>query len=66
MPAVQAGELWMLQIDSEFRRVKVLGPAGKPGWWRCVDLATDVYVLACERCFAERQREPLDRGQTPG
>ncbi|HWB10887.1 MAG TPA: hypothetical protein VG826_16785 [Pirellulales bacterium] len=55
MAAVRAGELWTLRIDSEFRRVKVIGPAGKRGWWRCVDLATDIYVLARENCFAERQ-----------
>jgi hypothetical protein len=55
MAAVNAGELWTLRMDNEFRRVRVIGRAGKPGWWRCVDLATDIYVLANEISFVERQ-----------
>ena len=52
----KSGEIWRIRIDDELRRVKVVAAAGARGWWRCVDLATDVYVLAGENCFVERER----------
>ena len=55
MPALHTGEIWKLQIDNEFRRVKVIGAAGLAGWWRCVDLATDISFLARQHWFIEQQ-----------
>lgn len=50
------GDIWRIRIDGEPRRVKVVAAAGVSGWWRCVDLATDIYVLASESCFVEPER----------
>jgi hypothetical protein len=55
MPAMQAGDIWNLRVDSEYRRVRVIGAAGISGWWRCVDLATDITFLARADWFVERQ-----------
>jgi hypothetical protein len=55
MSVFHPGEIWKLCTDHELRRVRVLAAAGIPGWWRCVDLATDVYVLARESSLVERE-----------
>ncbi|HVX10071.1 MAG TPA: hypothetical protein VHC22_02610 [Pirellulales bacterium] len=55
---MQTGEIWRLRIDHEFRRVRIVGAAGIIGWWRCVDLATDVTFLARDYWFVERQTKP--------
>lgn len=55
MPALHTGEIWKLRVDNEFRRVKIVGAAGLAGWWRCVDLATDISVLARQQWFIEQQ-----------
>jgi hypothetical protein len=57
MSRITAGEIWTIHLDNEVRRVKVVGRAGKFGWWRCVDLATDIYVLAREDRLLEKQKE---------
>ncbi|HEX7376148.1 MAG TPA: hypothetical protein VF278_03500 [Pirellulales bacterium] len=51
-----SGEIWRVRIDDGPRRVRVLAAAGLSGWWRCVDLATDVYVLVPENCLVEAER----------
>lgn len=56
MSAIQAGDIWKVLIDSNVRRVKVLGPSGTPGFWRCVDLETDISFLAREEWFHARER----------
>lgn len=56
MLRITEGEIWTIHLDNEVRRVKVIGRAGKLGWWRCVDLATDIYVLAPEDRLLERQK----------
>jgi hypothetical protein len=61
MSALHQGEIWRLYLDHESRRVKVIAAAGIPGWWRCVDLATDIYVLARETSFVERERTAKGR-----
>jgi hypothetical protein len=60
MLVLHNGEVWKIRMDNELRRVKVLAAAGIPGWWRCIDLGTDIYVLARESCFVERER-PIQR-----
>ncbi|HVA50826.1 MAG TPA: hypothetical protein VNH11_31070 [Pirellulales bacterium] len=57
MPALHKGDIWRIRMDDELRRVKVIAAAGAWGWWRCVDLATDVFVLARENCFVECERK---------
>ena len=55
MAALQVGEIWTLRVDNEFRRVRVVAPAGIAGWWRCIDLETDIFFLGRGYQFVERQ-----------
>jgi hypothetical protein len=56
MSAIHPGDIWKLAIDNQVRRMKVVAAAGTPGWWRCVDLETDISFLAREAWFVERER----------
>lgn len=50
---IHVGEIWIMSLKDESRRVRVIGEAGS-GWWRCVDLQTGIGFLASERWFVER------------
>lgn len=56
MFAPKHGEIWRVRVDDGQKRVKVVAAAGISGWWRCVDLATDIYVLVPESGFLEPER----------
>lgn len=65
MSAPSRDDIWRIRIDDEIRRVKVIGAAGITGWWRCVDLATDIFVLARASCFVECERKARGRRRMP-
>lgn len=54
MNCPKCGEIWIIEIDGDLRRVKIVAAAGISGWWRCVDLGTDINVLASQSSFVER------------
>lgn len=60
MEQVQPGDVWVAVVGSVKREVKITGPAGAPGWWRCRDLATDVEFVARQGWLIERVNSSND------
>ena len=72
MPVLQIGECWTLSLGGLVRHVQVVSSGTTPGWWHCLDLATETMFLAREEWFmmkageAPRNDPGASDAETPG